>query len=43
VAGYNKELEQLGHLTWLKAPWLFTECYLFRYFPASVSQPYLQR
>ncbi|KAK4119217.1 putative UPF0364 protein [Parathielavia appendiculata] len=30
VAGYNKELEQLGNLTWLKSPWLFTECYLFR-------------
>ncbi|KAG7289410.1 hypothetical protein NEMBOFW57_005781 [Staphylotrichum longicolle] len=30
VAGYNKELEQLGNITWLKAPWLFTECYLFR-------------
>ncbi|KAK3308303.1 uncharacterized protein B0T15DRAFT_104793 [Chaetomium strumarium] len=30
VAGYNKELEQLGSITWLKAPWLFTECYLFR-------------
>ncbi|KAJ4302043.1 Hairy/enhancer-of-split with YRPW motif protein 2 [Collariella sp. IMI 366227] len=30
VAGYNKELEQLSPLTWLKAPWLFTECYLFR-------------
>ncbi|GAB1314801.1 Hairy/enhancer-of-split with YRPW motif protein 2 [Madurella fahalii] len=30
VAMYNKELEQLGNPTWLKAPWLFTECYLFR-------------
>jgi hypothetical protein len=31
VAGYNKELEQLGKVTWHNAPWLFTECYLFRY------------
>ena len=30
VAGYNKELEQLGKITWHNAPWLFTECYLFR-------------
>ncbi|KAK4114822.1 putative UPF0364 protein [Canariomyces notabilis] len=30
VAVYNRELEQLGNPTWLKAPWLFTECYLFR-------------
>ncbi|KAK4233525.1 hypothetical protein C8A03DRAFT_19419 [Achaetomium macrosporum] len=30
VAGYNNELQQLGNITWLKAPWLFTECYLFR-------------
>ncbi|KAK4040199.1 hypothetical protein C8A01DRAFT_46437 [Parachaetomium inaequale] len=30
VAGYNNELAQLGPITWHKAPWLFTECYLFR-------------
>ncbi|KAL2259193.1 hypothetical protein VTK26DRAFT_7226 [Humicola hyalothermophila] len=37
VAWYNKELEQLGELTWLKAPWLFTECYLFRRMNTSFS------
>lgn len=30
VAAYNAELAKLGPLSWLKAPWLFTECYLFR-------------
>ncbi|CAK7224570.1 Hairy/enhancer-of-split with YRPW motif protein 2 [Sporothrix bragantina] len=30
VAAYNAELAQLGSLSWLKAPWLFAECYLFR-------------
>ncbi|KAI9677399.1 MAG: hypothetical protein M1817_006352 [Caeruleum heppii] len=31
VAGYNAELNQLGPPTWFNAPWLFTECYLYRY------------
>lgn len=30
VAAYNAELTKLGPLSWLKAPWLFAECYLFR-------------
>lgn len=28
---YNSELEKLGKPTWLNTPWLYTECYLFRY------------
>ncbi|KAK3906366.1 putative UPF0364 protein [Staphylotrichum tortipilum] len=37
VAGYNQELAQLGPVTWLNAPWLFTECYLFRRISTSFS------
>ena len=31
IAGYNKELEQLGTPKWFNVPWLFAECYLCRY------------
>ena len=31
VATYNKELEQLGNPSWLNIPWLYCECYLYRY------------
>ena len=36
VAKYNTELKQLeekygGELKWFNAPWLYSECYLYRY------------
>lgn len=31
VADYNLELNQLGNSTWFNVPWLFAECYLYRY------------
>ncbi|CDO57506.1 hypothetical protein DV495_001365 [Geotrichum candidum] len=27
---YNKELARIGPLTWLTAPWLFSECFMYR-------------
>lgn len=38
VAIYNSELEKLGKPTWLKTPWLYTECYLFRYVHSSLGR-----
>ena len=31
VDGYNKELETLGIVKWSSVPWLYSECYLYRY------------
>lgn len=32
IPGYNERLEQLGgKCTWQSCPWLFGECYLYRY------------
>ena len=30
MSEYNQELEVLNRPTWLNAPWLYTECYLYR-------------
>jgi hypothetical protein len=37
VAEYNKELEALRKPKWHSVPWLFSECYLYRY--ANYSHP----
>lgn len=37
IEEYNRELAQLGNPSWLNVPWLFSECYLYRYVPPSRS------
>jgi len=31
TAAYNTELQQLGTHSWFNVPWLYAECYLYRY------------
>jgi hypothetical protein len=39
IAGYNKELEQLGSPSWFNVPWLYAECYLYRYVSETYTVP----
>ena len=41
IEEYNKELETLGNPTWFSVPWLYSECYLYRYTDLSATfQPH---
>ncbi len=31
IESYNAQLEAFGNITWHNCPWLFAECYLYRY------------
>ena len=31
ITDFNRELEKLGVRKWFDVPWLFAECYLYRY------------
>ena len=31
IQSYNAQLESFGNITWHNSPWLFAECYLYRY------------
>ncbi|KAK4141686.1 DUF89 domain protein [Dichotomopilus funicola] len=31
IEGYNAQLAGFGHITWHNCPWMFAECYLYRF------------
>ena len=31
ISDYNRELAELADVQWFSAPWLFAECYMYRY------------
>ena len=44
IKDYNDELDALGKVSWLNAPWLYTECYMYRLMHTffTTSTPYWQ-
>ncbi|KAJ8127298.1 hypothetical protein O1611_g6340 [Lasiodiplodia mahajangana] len=38
IASFNAELKFLGRMTWYHSPWLFTECYLYRFIQTCFSR-----
>ena len=31
IKEYNEQLEALGNPNWFNVPWLYSECYMYRY------------
>ena len=44
VKEYNEQLRALGNPNWFNVPWLYSECYMYRYDykPCSSSQNFLK-
>ncbi len=40
IEAYNEELKVLGFPKWFHVPWLYAECYLYRYRRRSILPQY---